>query len=140
MIEINMKIKKTIDKPYINLSSKSYIESKREKATITDYLKNMTIEERRVENILKQHKMGVWNLGLQTGVYRYDPNLYDAEKEKDKELYAVVDEDADIVDQEQVDYDPNLEAEEEAEDEANNINGLDEDYNDGVYYQEDRDE
>jgi hypothetical protein len=100
----------------------------------------MTIEERRVENILKQHKMGVWNLGLQTGVYRYDPNLYDAEKEKDKDLYAVVDEDADIVDQEQVDYDPNLEAEEEAEDEASNINGLDEDYNDGVYYQEDRDE
>lgn len=140
MIEMNMKIKKTIDKPYINLSSKSYIESKREKATITDYLKNMTIEERRVENILKQHKMGVWNLGLQTGVYRYDPNLYDAEKEKDKDLYAVVDEDVDFVDQEQVDYDPNLEAEDEAEDEANNINGLDEDYNDGVYYQEDRDE
>ena len=140
MIEMNMKIKKTTDKPYINLSSKSYIESKREKATITDYLKNMTIEERRVENILKQHKMGVWNLGLQTGVYRYDPNLYDSEKEKDKDLYAVVDEDVDIVDQEPVDYDPNLEAEEEAEDEANNINGLDEDYNDGVYYQEDRDE
>ena len=140
MIEMNMKIKKTLDKPYINLASKSYVESKREKATVTDYLKNMTIEERRVENILKQHKMGVWNLGLQTGVYRYDPNLYDAEKEKDKDLYAVVDEDADIVDQEPVDYDPNLEAEAEGEDEANDINGLDEDYNDGVYYQEDRDE
>lgn len=139
MIEHNMDIKKIIDKPYLDLSNKAYNESKYEKATITDYLKNMTIEERRVENMLKHYKMGRWNLGEQKGVFKYDANLYDAEKSQEQVLYSIIDEDAQI-EEEPVDYDPNVEAEAEAEDEANNINGLDEDYNDGVYYQEDRDE
>jgi PKD repeat protein len=140
MIEMDMLNKKTIDKPYEDLLDKSYNESKREKATITDYLKNMTIEERRVENILKAYKMGRWNLGEQKGVYKYDQNLYDAEKSEEGDLYAVREDQPEEVDPEHNDYDPNAEAEREAEDEENNIEGLDEDYNDGVYYQEDRDE
>lgn len=140
MIENSMNIKKTIDKPYEQLATKSYNESKREKAVITDYLKNMTIEERRVENIMKQYKMGMWNLGTQKGVFKYDQNLYDLEKEQDKQLYMVPEDQEDFAGEELADYDPNVEADEDAENEANDIGGLDEDYNDGVYYQEDRDE
>jgi hypothetical protein len=140
MIEMDMLNKKTVDKPYEDLLDKSYNESKREKATITDYLKNMTIEERRVENILKAYKMGRWNLGEQKGVYKYDQNLYDSEKAEEGDLYAVREDQPEEVDPEHNDYDPNAEAEREAEDEENNIDGLDEDYMDGVYYQEDRDE
>jgi hypothetical protein len=140
MIEMDMLNKKTVDKPYEDLLDKSYNESKREKATITDYLKNMTIEERRVENILKAYKMGRWNLGEQKGVYKYDQNLYDNEKAEEGDLYAVREDQPEEVDPENNDYDPNAEAEREAEDEENNIDGLDEDYMDGVYYQEDRDE
>jgi hypothetical protein len=136
MIEMDMLNKKTVDKPYEDLSDKAYNESKREKATITDYLKNMTIEERRVENILKNYKMGRWNLGEQKGVYEYDKSLYDVEK---SELYGVREDQPEEVNTEHNDYDPDAEAEREAEQEEFNIDDLDEDFMDGVYYQEDRD-
>ena len=139
MIEMDMVNKKTTDTSYEDLSSKSYNESKREKATITDYLKNMTIEERRVENVLKKYKMGRWNLGEQKGVYKYDKERYNIETEEG-ELYAVHEDQPEEIILEQLDYDANIEAEAEADAEAFDIGGLDEDYNDGVYYQEDRDE
>ena len=53
----------------------------KEKDGITSFLKNMTDEEREIENLFKNNKLGRWSMGLQKGVSQYDPKTYDAERD-----------------------------------------------------------
>jgi hypothetical protein len=59
----------------------------KEKDEITEYLKDLTDEERAVENIFKQHKLEKWGKGLQKGLTQYVQENYDEERETaEKEL------------------------------------------------------
>ena len=47
---------------------------------ITDYLKNLSEEEREIENIFKNSKLEKWSKGLQKGVTQYVKDNYDEER------------------------------------------------------------
>lgn len=72
--------KKIIDKKYEDISKMVGITKLQEKKAITDFLQNMEDEERKVEYLLKQNKMGRWNLGTQRGIFEYDKKQYDIEE------------------------------------------------------------
>jgi hypothetical protein len=57
----------------------SYAKEK-EKDLITDYLKDLSEEEREIENIFKNSKLEKWNKGLQKGVTQYVKENYDEER------------------------------------------------------------
>tara|TARA_Y100000768_G_scaffold277769_1_gene213155 strand:+ start:3359 stop:9445 length:6087 start_codon:yes stop_codon:yes gene_type:complete len=73
--------KKLVDYNYDTLSERLLRSKEKEKDIITDYLKQMTDEEREIENMFKNHKLGKWNVGIQKGFRVYDENTYDAERE-----------------------------------------------------------
>ena len=71
----------------INYNSKSIVDKiitakEVEKTQITDYLKNMTDEEREIENIFKNNKLEKWSIGLQKGMTQYVAATYDEERER----------------------------------------------------------
>ena len=71
----------------INYNSKSIVDKiitakEVEKTQITDYLKNMTDEEREIENIFKNNKLEKWSIGLQKGMTQYVAATYDDERER----------------------------------------------------------
>ena len=81
------------DKNAINYNYKSLMEmvlrsKEKEKDDITDYLKNMTDEEREVENLFKGNKLGRWSKGEQKGIHTYDKETYDLERD-DMEKMAI---------------------------------------------------
>jgi hypothetical protein len=81
------------DKNAINYNYKSLMElllrsKEKEKEGITDYLKNMSDEEREVENLFKGNKLGRWSVGEQKGFRTYDTQTYDQERE-DMEKTAI---------------------------------------------------
>ena len=136
------------NKSAINYSYKDIIKkinrSKEEKKAIIDYLGNMSKEERKVEELFKTYKLGRWNVGQQKGLIAYDKNTY--ERERNELLTQLYEDEAtgkyeivsemrrEVFDLEQ---EQNLENEEFYDNEANDISQLDEDYMDGVYYDDD---
>ena len=112
---------------------------------ITDFLKNMDDDERRVEDMHKSLKLGRWNVGLQKGLVDYSKERYNEErKQLFDQLASKVDIDMDDVviqkDVEQLEAEEEEMAEEDSNMEANDLrdyNGVD---GDGVYYEEDRDD
>ena len=54
----------------------------KEKTTIVNFLKELTAENREIEDVLKNNKLERWSVGLQKGLTQYDPNFYDSEREK----------------------------------------------------------
>ena len=54
----------------------------KEKDLMTDYLKNLTDEERAVENVFKNNKLESWGAGLQKGLTKYVAENYDEERKK----------------------------------------------------------
>tara|TARA_X000000368_G_scaffold63610_1_gene45187 strand:+ start:16756 stop:22620 length:5865 start_codon:yes stop_codon:yes gene_type:complete len=53
----------------------------KEKDQFTSYLKNLTEDERRVEDILKSNQLDRWGKGLQKGLTQYVKDTYDEERE-----------------------------------------------------------
>ncbi len=94
--------------------------------------------DRRVELMLKQFKVGRWNVGMQKGLFKYDKSTYDRERE----LYSeFADRPGPLVDQ-SVDLEDFIQDDEPVENEEEGINGINdlaEDYMDGNYYREDAD-
>jgi len=148
-LDIEMQAKTAIDFSYENITERVNRSKNKEKKTFTDYLKNMTIDQRKVEQDFKTYKLGRWNVGEQKGVFVYDQGHYDMEREQ---LIAQLSEtrvsggEYDVVDQAVMDiYEldklDERRAEEEGDMEAFDIGGLGEDYTDGDYYgEDDRDE
>ena len=64
------------------MKSNSLKSKVKEKNRITDRLRNMTEEQRRIENIKKNHRLGEWSVGLSRAIYEYDENQYDKEREE----------------------------------------------------------
>ena len=72
--------KKVIDYNYESLMEKVVKLREQEKTDITDYLKEMTEDEREVENIFKSVKLEGWSVGSQKGFREYQSQTYEEER------------------------------------------------------------
>ena len=104
----------------------------------------MEKEERQIEFSLKKFKMGKWNAGMQKGIFKYDKNVYDKERET-ATISGLFDEmtdsnmDIDILEMDVndlTDFDKNRA---DVLEEGNDLTGMGENFMDGVYYDEDED-
>jgi len=133
LIEMDMDNKSIINVNYNDLSDKIYKANQAEKKTITDRFEKMSIEERSVENAMKNYKIGAWNAGEEKGLFIYDKRTYN--KEVSGQMMAnVAVEGADVADLNAFDE---ANADEDADREAFDIDNLGENYEDGAYYEED---
>ena len=129
VIEMDATWKTLLDVTYQELHDKVFKASKQEKKTITSRFEAMSQEERNVEFMLKKYKMGMWNVGEETGIYKYDAKTYD------REVTGAMA--ANTMDVDELRAYEEAAADAAADNEAYDISGLDEDYTDGVYYAED---
>lgn len=146
-LDVEIENKKSINYDYQDIIKRVNRAKEREKKSIIDYLGNMSKEERKVEELFKQYKLGRWNVGNHKGLVQYDKATYERERNEmltqlysDEEAgqYEVVSEmrreifeiERDIEEEQNQTYDQ----------EATNIENLDEDYMDGRYYEEDAEE
>jgi hypothetical protein len=145
-LEIEHDNKKTLDLSYADISKRVNRSKQNEKQMITDYLKNMDNDERRTEEMLKMLKMGRWNVGLRKGLVEYDKAMYSEQRQQlinrlnDRTYNEDMDDvpiQRDIQDLERMDRE---ETDAIYDEEAMDIRGLGEDYMDGEYYTEDRDD
>jgi hypothetical protein len=75
------------DKSAINVNRKSVKEDitqskDKEKDIITREFRDMQIAEREVENLMKNLRLGDWNVGATKGLRFYVPETYDQEREQ----------------------------------------------------------
>jgi hypothetical protein len=60
-----------------------------EKDNIRHNLKNLTVESRQIENIMKNHKLGRWSFGQSKAVFEYDADQYDKERNEIENRYLI---------------------------------------------------
>ena len=70
----------SVDFNYSSLMEKIHRAKEKEKDDITSYLKELTDEEREIENLFKNSKLGKWSKGLQKGLRVYQKDTYDDER------------------------------------------------------------
>ena len=146
MLDIEQENKKSIDVSYDKIMKQVNRSKDKEKQGFISYLGNMSIEERKIEDMFKKHKLERWNIGQQKGIFQYDQSTYDRERSENiTQLYT---------DQPDISEEPNMEAldvydlerieEYEPGDNYNrdtyDFQELGENYMDGDFYPEDRDE
>lgn len=78
-------------KSIVNISMESIKESNlrsrdKEKDGKTQKLQDLSIEEREIENLFKNHKLEKWNMGLQKGLVQYTKGTYDDERNEMEEI------------------------------------------------------
>ena len=71
-----------INNTYKKIKEKISYAKEKEKDQITQYLKDLTDEEREVENVFKNNKLESWSAGLQKGMTQYVASNYDDERMK----------------------------------------------------------
>ena len=74
---------------YDSLMDKLLRSKEKEKDRMTDFLKELSDEQREIENVFKNHKLGKWNAGLQKGFREYRAQTYDKERE-DMDKFAIL--------------------------------------------------
>jgi len=67
---------------YQQVMDKVLRSKEKEKDNITSFLKEMTDEEREVENLFKNNRLERWSKGLQKGLTQYVRETYDEEREE----------------------------------------------------------
>ena len=72
--------KSVIDYNRDTIMEKVLYSKEKEKEEMTEYLKDLTDEERAVENIIKNSKLERWSKGLQKGLTQYVKETYDDER------------------------------------------------------------
>lgn len=72
--------KTTINTTYDSVKKRTGGSKDHEKKRIIKFLGDMTIENRKIEDMYKKYKMGRWNVGLQKGVIQYDKDTYERER------------------------------------------------------------
>jgi len=142
-INIIQKNKTMVDMSYENIMEKIRDSKKREKDMIIRRLDKLSKEECRVENMMKEFKLGKWNVGEQKGLFKYDVNTQEREWNEQREqgvLDIEIQYDIEIgeleemvnqVDVHEMDLDDERQAEIDMVNEALDFTGLTEDYNDG---------
>jgi hypothetical protein len=160
-IDIEQANKKTVNFSYSDIKYYVTRSKNKEKMRIVKNLGDLSIEERRVEDMMKNYKLGKWNVGMQKGLVQYDAITNEREtNDLMQQLLKDVEEgDIDIVtemtlgiydvgqytntdqmaDVEEVQDFENQETEHFYDREAFGIEDLGEDYTDGQYYEEDID-
>jgi hypothetical protein len=145
-LKIEMKNKTILDKPYNEISRRIRRAKEEEKKTITDYLGKMEKDQLKVEEMIKKFKLGRWNIGTQKGVFVYDKDIYDLEREnsllrfaQDLEVNNVVDNQV-AYDAEDLERYENDAVDEFYDEEANGIDHFGVDYNDQGYYDDEVEE
>lgn len=144
LIQHNVSNKQSFDVNYDSIQKRITKSKLKEKKMITDFLKNMDDDERRVEDTKKMLKLGRWNVGLRKGLVDYDKGRYVEERNQLFEELAHGDsEPSEVVVQREVE---DLEVmEEEAQEKEYDAEAMDlrsyyGDDADGAYYEEDRDD
>ena len=136
--------KTKVDFSYEQIMQKVGRSKDKEKQNIIKYLGDMSIEERGVENMFKNYRLGRWNVGQQAGLIRYDKDTYDRERDElISQLYNEVDGGAiDATHEELLDVYQleELEANLPDDEMGFDLDAVGENYMDGEYYEEDRDE
>ena len=77
-IDFAIKSKKVINLSYNELSDIEFIYKDAEKTTFTDKLKNYSIEQRKINNLFKSHRLEEWGKG--TKGFEYDEDDYEDKK------------------------------------------------------------
>jgi len=106
---------------------------------VTDRLKKMTDEERDADTILKLNKLGMYGKGMQKGMTQFDKDFYDEEQEfRDKITKAEknIRKNNNDVDEDNInillnDYMEQQDVEQEIDDEANDMEYMNETFYDG---------
>jgi hypothetical protein len=88
-INIMLLHKNSINKSYSDIMNSVFKEKMIEKNNITDRLKLLDIEERKVNTTLKINKLGEWGKGLNKGLVIYDKDVYDDEIEEMKQIINI---------------------------------------------------
>ena len=162
LLKIFMSTKQSINMSYEEIRFKTQRKRDKEKKQITDAFEKMERTERKVEDMLKQFKIGRWNIGMQKSLFKYKGDTYARQKELNKHLNEGEDDaldaennneneieltvgqrqfaETDEADIDDLEREEQMEIDREYEDEANDIGGLGEDYTDGHYYEEDMDD
>ena len=84
IMNIFIHTKKEINYSYQDMMDLVNRAKEKEKDDITRKLKDLTDEERAIDNELKKHKLGDWGLGLQKGLTQYVADFYDREIEENE--------------------------------------------------------
>jgi len=106
----------------LNYDSKSIeyemkLSKKSETQIKTDYFKNLSEDERRSENVLKEHKLDKWGVGLQKSMFKYDKNTYSRDKQSAQEVINGLTAAPEVLDEdEQVNEEEGYDTREPAED------------------------
>jgi len=140
-LQVEKENKEALDYTYEQVIQKVKRDKDVEKQGIIERLGNMSIEERKVENDLKNYKIGRWNVGEQKGLYQYDKTTFD--REIDEMLLQgeqlEFENTNEMVDADDIMLDPEGEEPDNFyERGAINISDLAENFTDGAYYEEDR--
>ena len=144
-ITMNQSNKKMMDLSYSDIEKRITRSKLNEKKLITDFLKNMDDDERRVEDTKKMLKLGRWNVGLRKGLVEYDKERYLEER---NELFDQLTKNPDMdkedvilqVDVSDIERQEEQDADEYGEEEANDLRGYYGDDADGAYYEEDHED
>jgi hypothetical protein len=105
------------------IMEKILVSKEKEKDNITQYLKELTDEERDVENLFKSHKLEKWGKGLKKGLTQYVQENYDEEREAlDKQMIKdrLLAENTDVTDQNKNIFGDELDAEAQLDEEIDN--------------------
>ena len=147
-LDVERENKSTIDYSYDEIIRLTNRSKQTEKEGIIKYLGDMSIEQRKVEDMFKNYRIGRWNVGQQTGLIEYDKETYDRERnELLQQLYENGGEDMTTemvreindIDGERLEYD-DVDDDDIYDRPDAGIMDLGENYMDGEYYEEDRDE
>jgi len=147
-INIEMNDKKTTDLLYSQIARNVKKSKEKEKKDITDFFENMDKKERQIEFSLKKFKMGKWNVGMQKGIFKYDKDVYDKERQTtatsisglfDEMTNSNMDMENDVLEMDVNDLNDFDVNREDVIEEGNDLTGMGEDFMDGVYYDEDED-
>ena len=158
LLKIFMTTKQSINMSYDEIRFKTQRKRDKEKKQITDAFEKMERTERKVEDMLKQFKIGRWNIGMQKSLFKYKSDTYARQKELNKHLNEGEDgendneneieltigqtqfAETDEAEVEDLEREEQMEINREYDAEAYDIGGLGEDYTDGQYYEEDMDD
>jgi hypothetical protein len=80
-IKIEMDNKNLVSLSYSDIKKKVNFTKNEEKKRIMESFRNLDNESRRVENSLKDLRIGDWNVGQQKSLFQYNPKMYDKERE-----------------------------------------------------------
>lgn len=135
---------KLLNNNYKKIKTKITYSKEKEKDLITEYLKDLTDEEREIENIFKNNKLEKWGKGLQKGLTQYVKENYDEERmelEKQAVKEHLLNKKSNVTDMNKeiykMDMEEEMQKDQEIEDEEYDMGNLQDDEGDDSDYEYD---